>query len=71
MSSTETVNKKQTNNNNKKPKNRCLFVAKTGNKILVPDIKFEMPIKHPAASPFVWSLRVNRDAWFECFCLST
>lgn len=37
----------------------CLF-GKIGNKTLVLDIRFEMPIKHPAVGYFVWSLEVLR-----------
>lgn len=54
----------------KKTKTRtgvCLF-EKTGNKILVPDIRFEMPIKHPAVGYFVWSLGINRVE--RCFDFS-
>ena len=48
----------------------CLFVCfvgKTGNKILVPDIRFKMCIKHPAVGYFVWSLGVVRVLVFLLF----
>lgn len=42
-----------------KDKNRCLF-GKTGKKTLVPNVRFEMPIKHPAVGYSAWSLEVMR-----------
>lgn len=51
-------------NENKKTKQKtrtdvCLC-EKTGNKNLFPDVRFEMPIKHPAVGYFVWRLGINR-----------
>lgn len=62
VSSTEMVKKKT------KTRTGVWLFEKTGNKILVPDIRFEMPIKHPAVGYFVWSLGINRVE--RCFDFS-
>lgn len=44
------------------------LVRKTGNKILVSDIRFEMPVKHPAVGYFAESLGTVRVG--RCFGFS-